>query len=249
VVHATIIAAGNDRNGALFPIRDDNPTRHRPILTILVIAACVVVFFSVQPIDELASAEFLYENAAISCEILSLEPLTVNEITSGTCGVGTQEAFPSKNILGSMFASIFLHANIVHLGANMWSLWIFGNNVEDRLRGFRFVRFYLGTGLIATLAFVLMNPSSTVPLIGASGAIAGVMGAYLILFPRATVTAIVPPFFFFPFRVPAVLFLIIWFATQFLISDAAGSVAWEAHVGGFIAGVAYATLRNRSLRR
>jgi membrane associated rhomboid family serine protease len=128
-------------------------------------------------------------------------------------------------------------------------LWIFGNNVEDRVRGFRFARFYLGTGVIATVAFVVMNPSATVPLIGASGAIAGVMGAYLILFPRATVTAIVPPFFFFPFRVPAMLFLVIWFATQFLISDTAGDVAWEAHVGGFIAGVAYALLRSRPRRR
>ncbi len=233
----------------MFPIRDDNPTRHRPLLTVLVIAACVLVFFFVQPVDEVGSAEFLYENAAISCEILSLEPLSVDEIRSGTCGVGGTEAFPSKRILGSIFASIFLHANIVHLATNLWSLWIFGNNVEDRLRGFRFVIFYLGTGLAATLAFVVTNPSATTPLIGASGAIAGVMGAYLILFPRATVIAIVPPFFFFPFRVPAVLFLIIWFATQFLISDTAGSVAWEAHVGGFIAGAAYAAVKRRSLRR
>ncbi len=233
----------------MFPIRDDNPTRHRPILTILVIATCVLIFFYVQPTDEIGSAEFLYENAAISCEILSLEPLTIDEITSGDCGVVGTEAFPSKNILESVFASIFLHANIVHLAANMWSLWIFGNNVEDRLRGLRFVAFYLGTGVAATLTFVLMNPSATIPLIGASGAIAGVMGAYLILFPRATVTAIVPPFFFFPFRVPAVIFLVIWFATQFLISDATGSVAWEAHVGGFIAGVVYASVTRRSLRR
>ncbi len=233
----------------MFPIRDDNPTRHRPVLTLAVIAACVAVFFFVQPIDEVDSARFLYENAAISCEILDLEPLTVDELTTGRCGVGVGEAFPSKSILASVFASIFLHANLVHLGTNMWSLWIFGNNVEDRLRGFRFARFYLGTGVVATLAFVLMNPSSTVPLIGASGAIAGVMGAYLVLFPRATVTTIIPPFFFLPFRVPAMLFLIIWFATQFLISDTAGNVAWEAHVGGFVAGLAYALIRRRSLRR
>jgi len=233
----------------LFPIRDDNPTRHRPLLTMLVIAACIVVFFGVQPQDEIDGATFLYENAAISCEILGLEPLTVEEISTGRCGEGSDVAFPSKSIIASMFASVFLHANLLHLGANMWSLWIFGNNVEDRLRGFRFVRFYLGTGVVATIAFVVKNPSATVPLIGASGAIAGVMGAYLILFPRATVTAIVPPFFFFPFRVPAMVFLFIWFATQFLISDTAGNVAWEAHVGGFVAGVVYALFKGRSQTR
>lgn len=233
----------------MFPIRDDNPTRHRPLLTILAIAACIVVFFGVQPQDEIDGAAFLYENAAISCEILGLEPLTVEEISTGRCGEGSNVAFPSKSIIASMFASVFLHANLIHLGANMWSLWIFGNNVEDRLRGFRFVRFYLGTGVVATIAFVVMNPSATVPLVGASGAIAGVMGAYLILFPRATVTAIVPPFFFFPFRVPAMVFLVIWFATQFLISDTAGNVAWEAHVGGFVAGVVYALFKGRSPKR
>lgn len=233
----------------MFPIRDDNPTRHRPVLTVLVIAACTFIFFGVQPRNDLDAATFLYENAAISCEILDFDPLTVDEISTGRCGGGFDVAFPTKNIIGSVFASIFLHANLLHLGSNMWSLWIFGNNVEDRLRGFRFVRFYLGTGVAATFAFVVMNPSATVPLIGASGAIAGVMGAYLILFPRATVTAIVPPFFFFPFRVPAMVFLIIWFVTQFLISDTAGNVAWEAHVGGFIAGVLYALIRGRSPRR
>ncbi len=233
----------------MFPIRDDNPTRHRPVLTVLVIATCTAIFFGLQPRDEIDGAAFLYENAAISCEILGFEPLTIDEITTGRCGEGSDVAFPSKSIVASVFASIFLHANLVHLGTNMWSLWIFGNNIEDRLRGFRFARFYLGTGVVATLAFVVMNPSATVPLIGASGAIAGVMGAYLIMFPHAGVTVIVPPFFFFPFRVPAVIFLAIWFAAQFLISDVTGSVAWEAHVGGFLAGVVYALVRGRSRRR
>ena len=108
-----------------------DPVPHRPLLTILVIAACVVVFFAVQPQDELGGAAFLYENAAISCEILGLEPLTTDEITTGRCGVGSDVAFPSKSIIGSVFASIFLHANLLHLVTNMWSLWIFGNNVEE----------------------------------------------------------------------------------------------------------------------
>lgn len=214
-----------------------------------VIALCVGVFFFLQPRDEADSEEFLYHYAAISCEILELEPLTVEEFASGSCGTGSTVVFPTKSVLASVFASIFLHANLLHLGGNMWTLWIFGNNIEDRLRGFRFARFYLVIGVIATLTFVAVNPTATVPLIGASGAIAGVMGAYLVLFPRATVTAVIPPLFFLPFRVPAILFLAVWFATQFLIADSAGSVAWEAHVGGFVAGVLYAVVRNRSLRR
>ena len=219
-----------------------------PILTVALIAISVAVFFFVQPAGDLETSEFLYERAAISCEILSGDPLSVNEIRSGACGESGSEVFPSKSVIVSLFTSMFLHAGIAHLLGNMWILWIFGNNVEDRTRGFRFIRFYLGAGLVATLTFVAVNPTSTVPLIGASGAIAGVMGAYLILFPGARVISIIPPLFFLPFRVPAVLFLLIWFGTQFLISSDAGSVAWEAHVGGFVAGAAFALLRRNSLR-
>ncbi len=233
----------------MFPIRDDNPTRHRPLLTLLVIAASVGVFFLIQPVPQQESAEFLYANAAVACEIVSGEPLSLDEIRTGRCGEGAPiEAFPNKSIAASVFTSIFLHAGIGHLFANMWSLWIFGNNIEDRLRGLRFLGFYLGSGLVATGVFVAMNPGATVPLIGASGAIAGVMGAYLVLFPRARLTTIIPPFFFLPFRVPAMVFLLFWFGYQFLISSSGGQVAWEAHVGGFIAGAAYALLFRKSLR-
>lgn len=237
----------------MLPIRDDNPTHHTPVLTILVIAASIGVFFFLQPTSEQESVEFLYANAAISCELVTGDPLSVDEITSGRCeGAPSQELFPNKSIVASVFTSIFLHAGIGHLLANMWSLWIFGNNIEDRLRGLRYVAFYLGTGLVATAVFVVMNPGSTVPLIGASGAIAGVMGAYLVLYPGAQLTTIIPPFFFFPFRIPAMIFLLFWFGYQFLISSDAGMVAWEAHVGGFVAGAIYALVfraRRRSIAR
>ena len=233
----------------MLPIRDDNPTRHRPVLTVLVIAACVGVFFLVQPIGEQESVEFLYANAAVACEIVTGEPLSIDEIRTGRCAEGgAPEAFPDKSVAASVFMSLFLHAGIGHLFANMWSLWIFGNNIEDRLRGLRFIGFYLGSGLVATGVFVAMNPGATVPLIGASGAIAGVMGAYLVLFPGAQLTTIIPPFFFLPFRIPAMIFLLFWFGFQFLVSTSGGQVAWEAHVGGFIAGAAYALLFRKSLR-
>ena len=129
----------------------------------------------------------------------------------------------------------------------MWSLWIFGNNIEDRLRGLRFIGFYLGSGLVATGVFVAMNPGATVPLIGASGAIAGIMGAYLVLFPGAQLTTIIPPFFFLPFRIPAMIFLLFWFGIQFLVSTSGGQVAWEAHVAGFLVGLLWAAVRRRPM--
>lgn len=231
----------------MFPIRDHNPTRHRPILTFLIIVGSIAVFFLIQPTGEQALSGFLYERAAISCEIFAGDPLTQEEITSGVCGTAGREVFPQKLVTISLFTSMFLHAGLLHLFGNMWMLWIFGNNIEDRLRGVRFMLFYLGTGLVATAAFATLHSNSTVPLIGASGAIAGVMGAYLVLFPRVRITTIIPPLFWIRFRVPAALFLTVWFGSQFLISSATPNVAWEAHVGGFLAGVIYALLRRRRL--
>ena len=233
----------------MFPIRDENPTRHRPVLTVVIIAACVAVFFFLQPTSQEASVDFMYANAAVSCELVTGEPLSVEEIQTGRCSNDpAASAFPDKSIVLSVLTSIFLHAGLGHLFANMWSLWIFGNNIEDRLRGLRFIGFYLGSGIVATGVFVVMNPGETVPLIGASGAIAGVMGAYLVLYPTARLVTIVPPFFFLPFRIPAMIFLLFWFGFQFLISSTAGQVAWEAHVGGFVAGAVYALVFRRSLR-
>jgi membrane associated rhomboid family serine protease len=232
----------------LLPLRDDNPTHRSAIVTGLILLACVYAFIVEQPFEEAEAFAFLYERAAISCEVVTGSPLSANEIRSGSCSAdAAPAAFPDKSIPLSLLTSLFLHANLAHLFGNMWIFWIFGNNIEDHLGHIRFLVFYLATGLVATGVFVAVNPASTVPLIGASGAIAGVMGAYLILFPTVGITSIIPPFFFFPFRVPAWVFLGLWLAGQFAISSASGAVAWEAHVGGFVAGAAYALVKRRSI--
>jgi len=142
-----------------------------------------------------------------------------------------------------LLTSMFLHAGWIHLISNLWILWIFGDNVEDRLGHLRFLAFYLGSGVAAGLVHLFTNAGSSLPTIGASGAIAGVMGAYFVLFPRARVLAVIP-IFFWPFflEVPAVVFMGFWFLGQFLsgllsLGETGGGIAWWAHVGGFVAGV------------
>jgi len=217
----------------MFPIRDLNPTRVAPILTIGLIVANIAVFFLWQPHNgQQAENNFLYENGGIACELTTGQPLTLQEINSDVC---TKDAappvYPGKNIWFAAFVSMFLHASVFHLLSNMWFLWIFGNNVEEAYGLGGFLALYLITGVAATAVFVYANPDATSPMIGASGAIAGVLGAYLILFPTHRVLT----FFFFIFaQVPAGLYLALWFFLQFAYQEP--GVAWEAHVGGFIAG-------------
>jgi membrane associated rhomboid family serine protease len=232
----------------LLPIRDDNPTHRSAIVTGLIVVACLYAFFAEQPYEADEAVAFLYERAAISCEVITGDPLTASEVRSGACETTPgDEIFPDKSIPLSLLTSMFLHAGFAHLFGNMWIFWIFANNIEDHLGHLRFLVFYLASGLVATAAFIVLNPASTVPLIGASGAIAGAMGAYLILFPTTRITSIIPPFFFFPFQVPAWVFLGLWLLGQFAISSDAGQVAWEAHVGGFVAGAAYALVNRRRI--
>jgi membrane associated rhomboid family serine protease len=140
---------------------------------------------------------------------------------------------------------MFLHGSTAHLIFNMWSLWIFGNNVEEAFGHLGFILLYVVGGIVATLAFVWMNPTSTVPLVGASGAIAATLGAYAVLFPTHRVLALAG---WFLVPLPAILFLAIWFLGQFGLVGS--EVAWEAHVGGFLFGLAMAALfRRRLLRR
>jgi len=129
---------------------------------------------------------------------------------------------------------MFLHGSIAHVLGNMWFLWVFGNNVEEAFGRLGYLLLYFGAGLAATLAFVLNNPDSTVPLVGASGAIAGVMGAYLVLFPVHRVMTIV---FLVITAIPAMVFLGLWFLSQFALVGAESGIAWEAHVFGFLVGV------------
>lgn len=231
----------------MFPISDVNPARGTPILTLLVIAANVLVFFVVQPRDLEEGIEFGYRNAAIACELTTGEAITLSEVRSDSCladGVG-DALFPDKVLPLSVLVSLFLHGNFLHLAGNMWFLWIFGNNIEEAFGRLGYALLYLVGGIAATGAFVWAQPESTYPLIGASGAIAAVLGAYLVLFPTHLVMSVV---FITLLPVPAALFLGLWFLGQFAVTDP--GVAWQAHVGGFVVGALVAlALRGLLLRR
>lgn len=223
----------------MFPIRDLNPTRITPIVTVGLILINVVVFFAWQPrSDPAAEVEFLYERAAIGCELTTGTPLSKAEIISDRCtSTDAAPVFPDKNIWLAVFVSMFLQGSLGHIISNMWFLWLFGNNVEEAFGSVGYLAMYLAAGVVATAVFVAANPGSTVPLIGASGAIAGVLGAYLVLFPTHRVLT----FFFFMFAyVPAGAYLVLWLFLQFAYQEP--GVAWEAHIGGFVFGAAVALL-------
>ena len=228
----------------MLPIRDLNPTRITPFFTIFLIAANVAVFFLLQPpVDQPEGAAFLYEYAAIGCELTTGDALSIPEIEGAVCSEAPAlPAYPDKQVWLAAAFSMFLHGGIAHLLGNMWFLWIFGNNVEEAFGNLGYVAMYLFSGLAATAAFVLTNPDTTEPLVGASGAIAGVLGAYLVLFPTHRVLSL---FFVFFVPVPAVLFLGLWFVSQFGIQDV--SVAWQAHVAGFVVGALIALPMRRFL--
>jgi membrane associated rhomboid family serine protease len=200
-----------------------------------------VYFFWQHAAGTPTTGAFEYEHAVIPCELTTLAPLSVEEIQTGTCSgidAAAEEVFPGKHVLGAVLVSLFLHGSLAHLAGNLLFLWVFGNNVEDRLGPAAFLGFYLAAGVLATLAHVALQPTSTVPLVGASGAIAGVMGAYFVWFPNARVLSWV---FLFPLRIRARWLLLYWFASQFFLNPNEG-VAWAAHVGGFVVGVLLALL-------
>ncbi|MGH8958191.1 MAG: rhomboid family intramembrane serine protease [Acidimicrobiia bacterium] len=232
----------------MLPIRDLNPSATTAFVTWLMIGICAYAFFFVQGGEAGEFEEHLFRAASIPCEVLTAEPLSSSEIAGGDCRRGDQAVFPEKNIWFSILASIFFHGSLIHLISNLWVLLIFGNNVEDAFGHGAYLAFYLAAGVVASGAHIFLNPGSTLPVVGASGAIAGVMGTYAILFPGARVTAIIPPFFFWPFALPALLFLIVWFASQFLLAGQETLVAWEAHVAGFLFGVLVGLLGRRRLR-
>ena len=216
----------------MFPLRDTIPSRRVPLVTWALIGVNCLVFAIQLSLPEGSLLRTYHLYGMVPARFSSPE---------WAAGLG----YPRSLVL-PFFTSMFLHGGFFHLIANMWTLWIFGDNVEDRMGRFRFLLFYLACGLAAGLMHWLTNLQSTVPTIGASGAIAGVLGAYLVLYPRARVVTLVL-LLFWPlfFEIPAVLYLGFWFVSQ-LLSGAgemasgaagAGGVAWWAHVGGFLAGV------------
>jgi membrane associated rhomboid family serine protease len=227
-------------------LHDENPTRRVPVVTLLLILANVAVYFLVQPSngDVNASTTFSLERAAIPCEVVHGRPLTIDELRATynagddtACEVGAASSpagFPGKHVLLAVVFSMFLHGSLLHLGGNMLFLWIFGNNVEDRLGPVGYLLFYFAAGVLATAAHIAVQPDSTVPVVGASGAIAGVMGAYFVWFPNVEIVALI---FIIIRRISAKWLLLFWVALQFLEPFNPNSgVAWVAHVGGFVFG-------------
>ena len=231
----------------MFPLRDLNPSPGTAIVTIVLVALNLAAFFIWQPhTTQNAEIEFLYQRAAVACEVTGFVPVSSIDLQSGECvQENVTPLFPSKNIALSVLVSMFLHGGLLHLLGNMWFLWIFGDNIEEAFGHIGYLLLYLFAGVGATLAFALLHADSVEPLIGASGAIAGVLGAYLVLFPKGWVLAL---WFLGIIPVPAIVFLGLWFVGQF--SVATEGVAWEAHVAGFVIGALVALLlRGRLLSR
>jgi len=214
----------------MIPLRDTIPSRYPPLATWAIIAVNVAVF--------------LFETSLAQPELERLFYLFgIVPARYSHPGWAVIAGLPVDNYW-PFLTSVFLHSGWLHLVGNMWTLWIFGDNVEDKMGPARFLCFYLLCGIIAGVIHFLMNPHSTVPTVGASGAISGVLGAYFFLFPFAQVVVMVPVLFYpFFFALPAALFLLLWFFVQFFSGamalagpDQVGGVAWWAHIGGFAAG-------------
>ncbi len=224
----------------MFPIRDDNPTLRTPVITIAIIVLNCAAWVLLQGAGtDSALSRSVCELGLIPGEIT--QTATQSAIRISEHSFCKLEDVPRWQTLVS---SMFMHGGWLHLIGNMWFLWIFGNNVEDSMGRGRFVAFYLLSGLAAAGAQIAINPSSTVPMVGASGAIGGVMGAYIVLYPRVAVTLlIVLGFFVTSIRVPAYFMLGYWFVLQLIgglpqVGDVGGGTAFWAHVGGFAAGAA-----------
>src|SRR6187455_2864540 len=235
----------------MFPYRDDNPTLATPVVTLLLIGLNVVSWVVVQGMGaEPNLSRSVCELGLIPGEFLGRLPEGFSIPMSRTMAC-VIEGDPSWY---TPLTSMFMHGGWFHLIGNMWFLWIFGNNVEDSMGRLRFLVFYVCCGLGAAIAQVLIDPLSIVPMVGASGAIGGVMGAYVILYPRVPVTLLVfLGFFVTTVRIPAYLMLGYWFALQLLgglpqLGGSEGGVAFWAHVGGFVSGaVLIFAFRDRGL--
>jgi len=213
----------------MIPLRDKNPTRLIPYVNVAIIAVNIVVF--VYEVSLGGGLEGFIGRFAV----------VPNDLSAVLAGQRL-----SLKPIESLFTCMFLHAGWLHLGGNMLYLWVFGDNIEDKLGHGRYIFFYIVCGLISTALYVYVDPHSIVPTIGASGAISGVLGAYLLLFPKARVLTVIPIFIFLQFvELPALVVLGLWFVLQFFSGLASlgyqtaesGGIAWWAHIGGFAAGL------------
>jgi len=212
----------------MIPLSDSAPRYRFPVVTVLMIVANLVVFLYEMSLPTRGLQRLAFEFGVVPWRMVAapFDPT-----------VSAAEA------ILPLFTSMFLHGGWMHLIGNMWFLWIFGDNVEDRLGSVRYLMFYLMSGIAAALVHVILNLRSTVPTVGASGAIAGILGAYFVLFPGSRVLTLVPFFFLWTVRMPAVIMIGYWFVIQLLSGWAslavpvAGGTAWWAHIGGFVAGL------------
>ena len=240
----------------MLPLFDENPTRRTPFITLTVIIACLAAFIAPRMGDDLRPVSLLgtdsslelrgdvafhLERAAIPCEVVRGRPLSVVEIDAtfdegdrSACGrdPGGPALFPDKNVVLAVLSSMFLHAGPAHLGFNALFLWVFGNNVEDKLGHLPFALYYGLGGVVATIAHIVAQPYGTLPIIGASGAIAAIMGTYLVWYPDAPIRTIL---FLIMVDIRARWFLLAWFVIQFFTA-ADSDVAWMAHAAGFVFG-------------
>ena len=215
----------------MIPLRDVIPSRTPPVVTTAIIIVNALVF--------------VFELTLTDPQLRAL--------------FGQFGLVPARLVLPTVLTSMFLHGGWLHVIGNMWCLWIFGDNVEDRMGHMRFLVFYLLCGALAAAGQVLVNPGSLVPTVGASGAIAGVMGAYLVLYPRSRILTLIPVFVFIQIiEIPAIYFLLFWFVIQFFsgvgslatsAGEAAGGIAFWAHVAGFVAGTLGVLLFRRPERQ
>jgi membrane associated rhomboid family serine protease len=221
----------------MIPLRDDNPSELRPIVAITLIVICTLVFLWQISHGTQGAQTVIYSLGLIPSVLFG-----INELPAELATVP-----PTLTILTSMF----LHGGWLHLIGNMLYLWIFGDNVEDAMGHVRFTIFYVLCGVAAAFAQAIPDPNSTVPMVGASGAISGVLGAYLLLYPHARVLVAIPiGFYLHTMRLPAGIVLLLWFGLQFLsnmltASSGGGGVAFRAHIGGFVAGMVLVTVFKR----
>ena len=228
----------------MIPLRDTAPRYSAPFVTVGLIVINTLVFIYQWQLDPF-SLEYLFAQNGVV-------PLRFAEFVAGRASAG--------GAIPPLLTSMFLHGGFLHLLGNMWFLWIFGDNVEDQLGHFRYLVFYLACGLTASLAHIFLNLPSQIPSVGASGAIAGVMAGYMLLFPGARVLTLIPFFLIFIKELPAWVILLYWIVLQVVsglttlgtaVALSQGGVAWWAHVGGFFAGLALVKImgRRRQVRR
>ena len=217
----------------MIPLKDNVPTRTFPIITITIVLVNILVFLRSLMLTDGLGRHVVQAYALIPKELL-------------VAATARPDLLP-YNIL-TIFTSTFLHGGILHLGGNMLYLWIFGKNVEDATGHSRFILFYLFSGVAAALVQCSVDPGSAVPMIGASGAISGILGAYLLLYPRARVKTLIFIFLFITtVDIPAMVLLSLWFFVQIIFSHGQG-VAWFAHIGGFLFGLVTIKLFTRGMR-